>query len=198
VPPIYAYLDDSGSLAVNTAGYEVTLEMPASNFYNFAYYNPDDAAPASAWCMFQPGNYGGSIEPSIAYGNYRPAVQIYDAVYGWRTFRNVENFVTRRGPLAGYGNSLSSVSGPPFTINYPPRLRIAYIGYLAGPTVSWTGLNVGFDDVCFTPPPEQPEVHLGYAETTLFLDTRTPRQGGLGRLPNGAPLAGRNRVQLIG
>jgi hypothetical protein len=210
---VYPYLDHSGTLAAGQTGYETTLELPASVMYNFFGYEHLPPGPLTVYqdvwhvCYWQPDSppYESDYSPHSNRNNgNQPTIQVFDSVRGWLDFIRIIDLCAAYRPTSSYGYyglGHAFFPAPPgsYHIENPTRWRITRRGLpWLEPVMSWVHVNLGLSDQCRSPEPAQPEVHLGYAETTLFLDSRAPRQRDLGRLPNGAPLAGRNRVQLIG
>ena len=197
---MYPYLNHSGSLTQNTVGYEVSVPFPASNLYNLGY----TIGNGNGFCLYQPVNRGGSIS-YLRQGSYHPRVQIYDQQRGWRDFQAVDAFIGS-GSLGGQGQGQLFISpAAPYTVTSPVSFRISYFYEFPGaPTVSWTGLNVGFSDACYLPP-ASPAAVVGTGECGAWSLVGAPNTSGtvldttgtLDTLPNGAPLGSRNRVQLI-
>lgn len=194
----YAYLDHSGSLSPGEIGYEVTVPMLASVFYNFGYDFPEGGG--SGICYFQPEQRMGDYSPHSFRGSGSLLkIQYFDATNGWTNLRNLIDFQGAFQPTSQLGFQGTTSSSAGFNMNpvNPPQFRIAYAAS-PGPTVSWSDLNVGFSDTCFLAPPTDPQTAAGYFEGTVFLKSGFTTPAAVGQtLPNGAPLAGRNRVQLI-
>lgn len=193
----YAYRDHSGSLASGQIGYEVTAAFPASAFFNFGYDFPEGGG--SGICYYQPEHRLGDYSPHSFRGSSSLLkIQYFDSTRGWTNLRNLIDFQGAYQPTStlGYLGTTSSAVGFDMNPANPPRFRIAYASEPGQPAVSWSRLNVGVSDTCWSPVPTAPEVHIGYAETTLFIDASAFRRS-VDSLPNGAPLAGRNRVQVI-
>lgn len=210
---VYPYLDHSGSLAPGTSGYETTLQVPASVMFNLFYDFSQDLTSATPYgngkCYWQPDQapYDSDYSPHSNRNNgNQPQIDIWDSVHGWIGFTRIIDLCGAYRPTSSkafYGLTVTSSASPNgsyFHINNPTRWRISYPSPAPwlDPTVSWVHVNLGLSDQCFLAPPTNPQAAGGYFEGTIPLKAGavTPFVSA-GTLPNGAPLAGRNRVQLI-
>lgn len=200
----YVYEDHSGSIDMNQTGYEVAVNMPASYLYNFAYDYPDGVHHAT--CRFVAIPQGGVLSPAGAVGRtYAPQIQFYDDVYGWGEINRMTDFIdhdpggTRDDSIYGLASDFKTRT---LNVSNPVRFRIraSTAAFTGVPTVSWSGLYVGYSDECHLEP-SAPAAVVGTGDVGAWTMLASPVIQGAAppnTLPNGAPLAGRNRVQLIG
>lgn len=201
----YVYENHSGSLPVGAVGYEVSVDLPASYLYNLTYYTDlgglFGAFTSSCWAYFpQPG---GTYEPAdlIYRGSADASVQLFDNVYGWFNYKSLSDLFRERGmglPFNPFYLPATTGGRAKLSITNPVRFRIYNRPLGLGHTVSWTGLYFALSDECHLPL-AAPEAFVGVGEGGSWSMVGAPSTFGSGgnTLPNGAPLSGRNRVQLL-
>jgi hypothetical protein len=210
---LFVYQNHSGSLANGASGYEVSVDLPASYMYNLTgvdfYYFGQGHSYGCVPVFSQPG---GTLNPAyyIYRGSTRPYIQFFDNVVGWHDLYPMDRFFDERGmgqPRGASSYALASKSETgAFTphVSNPVSFRLINRPATYYTTVSWTGFYFALADECFLAP-AAPAAYVGMGEGGVWSlvgapntsGTSTDTSGSLDTLPNGAPLAGRNRVQLI-
>lgn len=200
---IYPYLDFSGGLSPGQTGYEVSVGLPASVMYNLFYREGNTASV----CLFQPVDRGADYSPHSARNHgAQPTIEIYENVYGWVPFIRIIDLCGAFQPTASFGFAGTGTKGfavPPTGINIsnPVRFRVSYQGSPQfDVAMSWSHVNLGLSDQCqlATLPSATNVVGSGNYGLAAWTSVGAPVSViPHPTLPNNAPLAGRNRVQLI-
>lgn len=204
------YENHSGSLANNAAGYEVAVNLPASFMYNLAGTAQQDFGTyLSFGCIPYFNQPGGNLAPAywIYRGSTYPYIQLFDDAIGWFNFWPLANQFSERGMglpriASSYANASLATSGfkRSLFLTNPVRFRISNAFFTHADTVLWNGLYFAIADECRLAP-SAPAAYIGTGEGGSWSLVGAPNISGttlvFNTLPSGAPLAGRNRVQLI-
>lgn len=196
---VYPYLDFGGSLSPGRSGYERSIGLPAGVKYNLFFIEGNQASV----CLFQPVNRGGDYSPHSARNHgAQPRIEIYENVYGWVPFVRIIDLCGAFQPTSSLGFAGTTSVGfavPPTGINIsnPANFRVNYPGSPQfDVTMSWSGVNLGLSDTCQLL--STPTEIVGVGELGTWTSVGAPvSQANRPTLPNGGPLAGRNRAQII-
>lgn len=215
----YAYQDHSGSIGPGQSKYETSVQFPASVFANFLYDDSNSVFTNTAVCFYQPTNREGDWYAIPGYDTQGghdirirngtsgtvTYVQFWDDQRGWLNLALLYYFLGAYRPssnLSFQGTHKASLSYRPgeLHISNPMRFRINFPGQIDPwywPAWGWTGLNVGWTDTCRIVTTSSAIVGYGDGVRSWTTVGSPTVQAFHPALPNDAPLAGRNRVQII-